>query len=116
MVRRRFHEVCIDLDDFTDDEIRDEFKMRGLSLMNEGPIDQRDLVAAAMSDIMGKRVDRAETLLRDLIEAQVGPHLLDAFRAITDGDASLALCHLDRHIDPAPSAAIGVTPKSREGL
>lgn len=109
--RERYVYVDVDLDDFSDEDLLLECKARGMLLAARPSDDDArsnqkldDVISDAMGAIMRKRLDEAETIVADLIEAVVGPRLLMAYAALRDGHASDALCHLDSHIRPPPAA------------
>lgn len=121
MSKSRSISIDVDLGDFDDDDIVGEIIDRDLVaevLQAAGhvqkekdakkPIKSSDIATDALGHLMCRRHATAKADLDRLITTFVPPEVWAAHQALVNGDAALAICELERHINPSPAATISL--------
>ncbi len=110
--------VEVSLCEFSDDELVEEVRERGLQgRCHQHPethedVDAERLAADVQGSLMTKRYDRAMTEMRQLLAALLPPSVAAAFEAMKDGRYDEAICDLDDFMEPPPSVMAKTLPKA----
>jgi hypothetical protein len=122
MGRRHSYEIDVDLEDFDDDEIIDEVRLRGIEekvrivppAPNEKPLKPQEVAAEVQSWLITRHYDKAEIAMQKLISAFVPPSVAAAYAAMRDGRIQDAICEIDDFIEPPKSATTKTLPIKQE--
>jgi hypothetical protein len=124
--RHNYRTVSVDveiedvLDDLSDEEIIEEAKARDLVIVKAnaaggtgGAKGARELVSDIMGHLMCRRKARASEDMMALLAVYVPVEIMDAYKALLEGDDSQAICHLDDVLMPRSAVPLTSVPSRK---